>query len=100
MNIGSPNKHIDPHGRVLIPRQLMEMLGYEIGTPVRVMQGENGDIIIRRNQTRCDVCGNPIDREKCAEIGNKRLCLNCCRAAVEALTREEREPNGDNTPHS
>lgn len=100
MRIGTPNKQIDSHGRVLIPRQLMEMMGYEIGTPVRVMQGENGDIIIRRNPSRCELCGHLIAQEECVEIGGKKLCLSCCKAAVEALTREEREPHGDHTPHS
>lgn len=97
MRPGEPIKQIDRNGRVLIPRQLMDMLGYEIGTPVNVVQGENGDIIIRRNNARCDVCGRSLD-DKFAEIGSKKLCLNCCKAAVKALTQKEGAVNGDHTP--
>lgn len=97
MRPGKPIKEIDRAGRVLIPRQLMDMLGYEIGTPVHVLQGENGDIIIRRNNTCCDVCGKPVD-DRYIEIGAKKLCISCCRAAVEALTQKERAGNGDYTP--
>lgn len=87
MRPGKPIKQIDHNGRVLIPRAMMDALGYEIGTPVKVIQGENGDIIIRRNQPRCDVCGNQLG-SKYAPLGDKKLCLSCCRAAVDALTRE------------
>ncbi len=99
MRPGNPIKQIDRAGRVLIPRQLMDMLGYEIGTPVHVMLGENGDIIIRRNETRCDVCGKPLS-DRHAKIGNKKLCLSCCEAAVDVLTQEERAARGNNTPQS
>lgn len=97
MRPGNPIKQIDRAGRVLIPRQLMDMLGYEIGTPVSVVQGENGDIIIRRNNTSCYMCGKPITG-KCAEVGAKKLCLSCCEAAMKALTQKERADHGDYTP--
>lgn len=97
MRPGNPIKQIDRAGRVLIPRQLMDMLGYEIGTPVHVVQGENGDIIIRRNETRCDVCGKPLG-DKHANVGTKKLCLGCCKAAVDALVQEERAAHGNHTP--
>ena len=89
MRPGKPIKQIDYNGRVLIPRAIMDALGYEIGTPVRVIQGENGDIIIRRNQPRCDVCDKPVKEGDFAEVGDKKLCLACCKVAVEALTQEE-----------
>lgn len=97
MRPGKPIKEIDRAGRVLIPRHLMDALGYEIGTPVNVLQGENGDIIIRRNNACCDVCGKPVD-DRHIEIGEKKLCVICCRAAVDALTKKESATNGDNTP--
>lgn len=97
MRPGNPIKQIDRAGRVLIPRQLMDMLGYEIGTPVNVMQGENGDIVIRRNDTRCDVCGHSLG-DKHANIGAKKLCMSCCEAAVAALTAKEAGAHGNHTP--
>lgn len=99
MRPGNPIKQIDRAGRVLIPRQLMDMLGYEIGTPVHVLQGENGDIIIRRDEIRCDVCGNPLS-DKYANVGKKKLCLACCEAAVDALMQEEIAAYGNHTPQS
>lgn len=97
MRPGNPIKQIDRAGRVLIPRQLMDALGYEVGTPVNVVQGENGDIIIRRSIAKCDFCGNPV-YDNFAKIGSKKLCLSCCEAAVEALTAKETEINGNHTP--
>lgn len=83
-------RRLDNQGRVIIPMPLRKALGWEPGKAVELVQ-ENGSLHLRAAQESCAICGRDVEDGKCAEIAReKRLCLNCCKAALRALEKEAR----------
>lgn len=77
-------RRVDELGRVVIPVELRNQLGIGPGQPVEILQGEQGDVILRPYQRRCALCGkaHPADLRAFRE---GFICTRCLREVRELL---------------
>lgn len=69
MKIGI-NRRVDDLGRIVIPKELRQLVGINFGDLCNVSVGEQGTIIIQKQTTLQDVSGE-IDRIKNAVLDNE-----------------------------
>jgi len=66
-------RRLDELGRVVIPRSLCKTLGVKAHDPFEILvEGEN--IILRKYQATCSICGEPGEL---TEFKEKRICKVC-----------------------
>jgi len=65
---------IDELGRVVIPKELRDVLGYTERQPLEFLVDENGDVILRKFERGCVFCGEVDD---VIEFRGKLVCTAC-----------------------
>lgn len=80
-------REMDAIGRVLIPKELRERLGWEPYTPVEIFISDQG-LVLREYKPGCEFCGR-VDGAK--EIQGLRICPACACALIEKLKEFRRE---------
>ena len=72
---------IDQQGRLVIPSELLRVLGISKGELVEVAGGFDDDgeatIFVRKFSGGCHLCGEPIFPGKYLDYMNKRICDSC-----------------------
>lgn len=66
-------RKIDKLGRLVIPKETRDMLGWEIGTPIE-MYLERDNVILAEYKIKCAICGN---EEKLSDFMGTKICTNC-----------------------
>ncbi len=67
-------RSIDDLGRIAIPRELRSTHNLGKGDSVEIFIDDNGDIILRKYQPGCIICGG---MEGVQTIRGKHLCSKC-----------------------
>ena len=79
---------IDGLGRILLPREVREGLGWETGD-ILGMRKEDSKLILQLAEKRadplCAYCGKP---ERVVSVNGKDICGNCLERIAEALEVE------------
>ena len=79
-------KTIDENGRITIPKYMRKMIGISGAENIDVLlMDEVGQIVLRRREPKCAVCGSP---KNLREINVAHICRGCA-AAVSALNKKE-----------
>lgn len=69
----SVERKLDSLGRVVIPKEFRDVLGWPTG--VRVNMQVSGDkVIISKSESCCAMCGSVVDLK---DIKGIRICQNC-----------------------
>lgn len=69
-------RHLDQLGRVVLPKETRDILGWEGGTPL-VVSTEGHMIVLRRYESGCVFCGGKVFT---TIFRHKTVCLACVRA--------------------
>ena len=72
----------DSLGRVVLPKELRDTMGLPEGTPMEIYV-EGGNIILKKYQPTCGICGGDDVVETFAKWGIK-LCRKCLKESFEA----------------
>lgn len=68
-------RRVDELGRVVIPKEIRRVRGFEEGTPLEIFVDDNDGIVLKLYNPGCDSCraaGLPLTK-----VGNVSLCVNC-----------------------
>lgn len=68
-------RRVDQLGRVVLPMELRQTMGFQTGTPVEFLIDEDR-IVLRRFRQGCAVCGNAEDL---VNVGSELVCRTCLR---------------------
>ena len=71
-------RKIDELGRVVIPMELRKTFDLNEGTPMEIFVDVNGEIILKKYQPGCVICGRVDDIAK--TICGKYICVHCVKA--------------------
>lgn len=79
-------KHLDPSGRIHVPKEIAAKLGFEIGDAFEVLTGPN-EIIFRKFAPDCSFCGGEVDMDGIA-FNDCAVCASCAKKFVGAWKAE------------
>lgn len=71
-------RRLDPLGRVVVPKELRNMLYLDAKDPVEVFT-ENDTIILRKYEPQCVLCGQMKDTKN---FKGKLICASCIEVIV------------------
>ena len=78
----APTRIIDELGRVVLPREVRDILGWQERTKLELwLDGSDNALILRRHQPTCMCCGGTQDLKL---LGTKGTCSGC-RQEIAAL---------------
>ena len=86
-------RRLDEVGRITIPRELIQRLGWNIktkdnmGTPL-VIEEVDGKVILKAHKKTCKICGMDEGLEKVNE--NDYICSGCLEGLKEYLERRDK----------
>lgn len=66
-------RKLDNLGRIVVPKELRNVLGIEPGDPVEIFT-DGGDIILRKYAPGCVFCGESKDT---LQLNDKLICRKC-----------------------
>lgn len=66
-------RHVDEVGRIVIPKEIRDLLGIKEKERVKICTNENF-IILRKNENSCFFCN---DTKELASFNGKLICINC-----------------------
>lgn len=69
-------RHIDPLGRLVIPKEIRKELGLNKNEPVE-MTFEKDCVIIKKYKAVCILCGKNIENNEEIIINDKKICQHC-----------------------
>lgn len=70
------SRKIDPLGRIVIPKEMRDLLGLDVGVSVE-MEYRDGGVFIERYKDYCVLCNS---QEDVTEVLGKKVCEKCLRA--------------------
>lgn len=78
-------RHLDNHGRIIIPPHIREQMNLGSGSGVEVtLSGDS--IVITPIEERCAICGDGLRHKVHAEIAKgKCICRDCAEQIAGAL---------------
>jgi transcriptional pleiotropic regulator of transition state genes len=68
-------RKIDELGRVVIPKEVRNTFDIKDGDPLEIFVNEVGEVILRKYQPGCIICGNVDNTTK--TIHGKNICSDC-----------------------
>lgn len=73
-------RRIDPAGRLVVPKQLRDLLGLDLLKPVEFLIA-HGKLILRPYEPGCSFCGNT---DTVAVLNGKQICRGCRNRLLQA----------------
>jgi transcriptional pleiotropic regulator of transition state genes len=70
-------RNVDSLGRIVIPKELREVLGIALNDPIEIFE-ENEHIMLKKYEPGCIFCGEMND---VIYFKEKRICRNCVNGA-------------------
>jgi transcriptional pleiotropic regulator of transition state genes len=67
-------RKVDKLHRYVIPQEICTTQEIDVGTPLELYMGDNGEIILKKYQPGCEFCGG-MDGLK--PFGGKHICGKC-----------------------
>lgn len=85
---------VDNLGRVVIPKELRRQFGWTNHTLLEIYVDGNGNVVIKKNETACGVCGK--SNVELHTFNGGHLCVDCMNVAASYLNGvQESEKNSD-----
>lgn len=76
-------RKVDQLGRIVLPKELRKILGFEEGTPIEIFVNED-EVILRKYVKGCYCCG---ETENLTNFEKMDLCPDCISRITEATAR-------------
>jgi len=78
-------RKVDELGRIVLPRDLRKNHQIEDETAIDICEDANGQIILRKSEPSCKICG---ETDCLSEVAQKNIfiCCNCKRSIKEMDT--------------
>jgi len=73
-------RKVDPLGRIVIPKEIRDVMSINEGDPIEIVKDNNG-ILLRKYKKGCIFCG--VDKSTIEFKGNI-VCTECRKALIEA----------------
>lgn len=67
-------RKVDELGRVVIPKEIRRVNGINEGDPMEIYVDREGDIVLKKYEPGCILCGNAEDLKN---IKGKNFCAGC-----------------------
>lgn len=75
-------RNIDPLGRLVIPKEIRNVMDLPQGTPMEIFVGDDNSVILRKYAPGCAICG---DLTGLVNYKGFRMCRMCVREMINAL---------------
>lgn len=77
-------RKIDPLGRLVIPKEIRDRIGFSTGDPVQISVKDK-KVIIEKYSEACIICGKEKDLFK---INGKNICLSCAEKISKGIVNK------------
>ena len=72
-------RKVDPLGRIVIPKEMRDVMDISVGDPIEIVKDNNG-ILLRKYHSGCIFCGGLKSDIK---FMGMNVCLKCKNALIE-----------------
>jgi transcriptional pleiotropic regulator of transition state genes len=77
-------RSIDPLGRLVIPKEIRDKLGFSPGEPVQMSVSGN-TVVVEKYKEACLICGTTTDL---FQINGKNVCLSCAAKIAKDMPKK------------